>query len=139
MGETYKARSLVKGTVVGEALVSSEPVCFVGGIDVETGIFTEKGHPLYGKCGKGKVLVFPTGKGSTGGSYVLYEVTENGVGPAAIINQEIEQVTVVGCIISRIPTVDRVEADPVQVIKDGDLVEVDATNGIIKILNRRED
>lgn len=133
MDTTYKARSLVKGKAVGEALVSSEPVCFVGGINVETGVFTEKGHPLYGQCGKDKILVFPTGKGSTGGSYVLYEATKNGVGPAAIINQEIEQVTVVGCIISKIPTVDRMEEDPVQVIHTGDIVEIDATNGTVTI------
>ena len=138
MEKIYNARSLVKGKAVGEALVCPEPICFVGGIDVDTGVFTEKKHPLYGVCGKGKILVFPTGKGSTGGSYVLYEATENGVGPAAIINQEIEQVTVVGCIISRIPTVDRMEQDPLTVIHSGDIVEVDATNGLVKVISKGE-
>ena len=135
---TFKARSLVKGRAVGQALVSEAPVCFVGGLDVETGIFTEKGHPLYGQCGQGKILVFPTGKGSTGGSYVLFEAHENGVAPAAIINREVEQVTVVGCIISKIPAVDHLEEDPVRVIRTGDMVEVDATNGLVKILNKGE-
>lgn len=136
MEMVYKARPLVKGKAIGEALVSPEPICFVGGIDVETGVFTEKGHPLYGQCGKGKILVFPTGKGSTGGSYVLYEAVENGAGPVAIVNREMEQVTVVGCIIAKIPMVDHMEADPTQVIHTGDMVEVDATNGTVKVISK---
>lgn len=124
------------GTVRGEALVSSEPICFLGGIDVKTGRVTEVGHPLEGRNITGKVLVFPTGKGSTGGSYLLYEAVENGVGPRAMINRTIEQVTAIGAIISEIPVLDCVDPDPIQTIKDGDLLEVDADAGRITILSR---
>jgi predicted aconitase with swiveling domain len=131
-----KGRPVVKGKTAGEAFVADKPVCFVGGIDVQSGDFIEHEHPFYGKNVAGKVLVYPTGKGSTGGSYVLYEATYNGVGPAAIINQRIEQVTAVGAILSEIPVIDQVEPDPVLTIRDGDYVELDATNGVIKVTRK---
>jgi len=79
-------------------------------------------------------LVFPTGKGSTGGSYLIYEATSNGVGAAAMINYNVEQVTAIGCIMAEIPLIDQPELDPIKLIKDGDLVEVDADAGTITIL-----
>jgi predicted aconitase with swiveling domain len=105
-------------------------------VDVKSGKITEVGHPLYGKSIAGKVLVFPTGKGSTGGSYLIYEAASNGVGPCAMINRNIEQVTAVGCIISDIPVIDRLEQDPITAIKDDDFVEVDADNGIVRITRK---
>jgi predicted aconitase with swiveling domain len=105
-------------------------------VDVKTGTITEVGHPLYGKSIAGKVLVFPTGKGSTGGSYLIYEAASNGVGPCAMINRAIEQVTAVGCIISDIPVIDRLEQDPVSAIEDDDFVEVDADKGMVRITRK---
>lgn len=128
-----KGRQVVRGKASGLALVSSEPICYLGGVDVKTGKITEVGHPLYGKSIAGKVLVFPTGKGSTGGSYLIFEATSNGVGPCAMINRNIEQITAVGCIISDIPVMDQLEQDPISVIKDDDMVEVDSDNGVVKI------
>lgn len=130
----FKGRKVVGGKARGEALVSKAPICFLGGIDVKTGRVTEVGHPLEGKNIAGKVLVFPTGKGSTGGSYLIFEAAENGVGPCAMINRAIEQVTAIGCIIAEIPVLDRVDPDPIEGIKDGDLVEVDADSGLITIV-----
>ncbi|HID73537.1 MAG TPA: DUF126 domain-containing protein, partial [Thermoplasmata archaeon] len=67
-----KGRSISPGRAEGEAIVSPEPIGFYGGIDAQTGIVIEKGHPLEGLSVTGKVLVFPNGKGSTVGSYVIY-------------------------------------------------------------------
>ncbi|KUO71807.1 MAG: hypothetical protein APF77_17000 [Clostridia bacterium BRH_c25] len=132
--QIIKGRKVIGGKAKGEALVTSEPICFLGGIDVKTGQVTEIGHPLYGKSIAGKILVFPTGKGSTGGSYLIYEATSNGVGAAAMINYNVEQVTAIGCIMAEIPLIDQPELDPIKLIKDGDLVEVDADAGTITIL-----
>ena len=79
------------------------------------------------------MLVFPTGKGSTGGSYLIYEAVSNRVGPCAMINRSVEQVTAIACIISEIPMVDGVSPDAIEGIKDGDLVEVNADEGIITV------
>jgi predicted aconitase with swiveling domain len=116
-----EGRCIKAGTAEGEALVSSEPIGFLGGVDPATGIVTDRGHPLEGRCVAGKVLVFPTGKGSTVGSYVLYQLAENGLAPAAILNAESEPIVAVGAIISNIPMVDRL---PLDQFKTGDWIQV---------------
>lgn len=123
-----------KGKIKGRALVTTEPICFLGGVDVKTGNITEKGHPLLGKCIKDTILVFPTGKGSTGGSYLIYDTVCNGNGPLAMLNLKIEQVTVVGCIMGEIPLLDTPDKDVTAAIKTGDTVEVDLDNGVITVL-----
>lgn len=118
---TFTTRVIKSGVAEGEALVSAEPIGFLGGVDGATGIVTERGHPLEGTCVAGRVLVFPTGKGSTVGSYVLYQLAAAGLAPAAIINAESEPIVAVGAIISDIPMVDHA---PVDAIRTGDRVRV---------------
>jgi len=104
-----QGRKIFSGTVEGEALVSQMGISFFGGVDPDTGVILEKGHDLEGQSIAGKVLVFPSGKGSTVGSYTLYRLKANGMAPAAVVNAETETITAVGCIISEIPCVDRIE------------------------------
>ena len=122
------ARSISRGVGTGELLVSPAPISFLSGVDPETGIIVEKGHPLYGKSIAGKVLAFPFGKGSTVGSYVLYALSRNGHAPAAIINEEAEPIIVTGAIIAKIPMIDRVSV-PISHLKDGVRVTVDGDRG----------
>ena len=122
------ARSISRGVGTGELLISPAPISFLSGVDPETGIIVEKGHPLFGKCISGKVLAFPFGKGSTVGSYVLYALSRNGHAPAAIINEEAEPIIVTGAIIARIPMVDRISV-PLGHLKDGVRVTVDGDRG----------
>ncbi len=125
-----KGRKIFAGFAKGEALVSGEGISFFGGVDPDTGIVVEKGHQLEGKSVAGKILVFPQGKGSTVGSYTLYQMKKNGVAPKAIINQECETIIAVGVIISEIPCVDSID---IKRIKNGMQVEVEGGNGIVKI------
>jgi hypothetical protein len=78
------------------------------------------------------VLIFPGGKGSTVGSYVIYQLKKRGLAPAAMINIHSEPIVAVGAIISGIPLVDRVAEETMQ-IKSGTLVEVDADQGRVRI------
>jgi predicted aconitase with swiveling domain len=117
-----KGRIISKGKGGGEALVTSQPISFYGGVDPNTGEIIEKGHELQGKSVKGKVLVFPTGKGSTVGSYTLYRMKKNGAAPAGIINKECETVVAVGAIISEIPCVDKID---ISRLKMGDRVRIE--------------
>ena len=126
-----KGRSINPGIAEGEAIVSREPIGFYGGIDAKTGIFIEKGHELEGQSVKGKVLVFPNGKGSTVGSYVVYGLAMNGVGPSAIVNKETETIVATGAILAGIPCVDGIDIDQ---IRTGDRLRVDADNGEVEIL-----
>ena len=105
-------------------------------VDPKTGIVLEKGHPLEGKCVAGRVLVFPRGKGSTVGSYVMLGLKKNGVAPAAIINQDAETIIAVGAIISEIPMVDKPEKDIFEVLGEGMGIEVDGGKGKIRLIGR---
>ena len=82
----WQGRTIYRGKVAGEALVSHMGISFFGGVDPDTGIVVERGHELEGQSVSGKVLVFPTGKGSTVGSYTLYRLKHAGKAPAAIVN-----------------------------------------------------
>jgi len=117
-----KGRIILKGKAQGEALATSQPISFYGGVDPNTGEIIEKGHELQGKRVKGKILVFPNGKGSTVGSYTLYRMKKNGTAPAGIINKECETVVAVGAIISEIPCVDKID---ISKIKTGDLIRIE--------------
>jgi predicted aconitase with swiveling domain len=126
-----RGRSIYAGRVAGEALVTSLGISFFGGVDPDSGIVVEKGHPLEGQSIADKVLVFPSGKGSTVGSYTLYRLKFNGKAPAAIVNAECETITAVGCIIAEIPCVDQVALDP---LRSGQQLLVDGERGTVEIV-----
>ena len=132
---TLKGRTIVEGRCKAEALVSAKPISFLGGVDPADGKVSEKSHDLCGECIKDKILCFPYGHGSTVGSYVLYSLAKKTLAPKAIVNQKADPVVVVGAIIADIPMIDQID---IKQIKTGDLVEVDAYNGFVKILKRKE-
>lgn len=123
-----RGRAISRGKARGVALVSSAPIGFLGGVDPATAIVIEPGHPLEGQSVAGKVLVFPTGKGSTVGSYTLYRLAKSGRAPLAIINARSEAIVAVGAIIADIPMVDGVD---IAKIKTGDVVEVDGEDVLV--------
>lgn len=124
-------RTIYPGQASGEALVSRMGISFYGGVDPDSGLITEAGHDLQGHSLAGKVLVFPTGKGSTVGSYILYRLKHNGLAPAAIVNTECEPITAVGCIIAEIPCIDQVDIDQ---LTSGLRLYVDAETGQLQVL-----
>ena len=126
-----QGRKISTGNASGPALVSSMGISFYGGVDPETGIVVEKGHELEGQSIAGRVLIFPTGKGSTVGSYTLYRLKKAGRAPAAILNAEAETITAVGCIISDIPCVDQI---PITQIKSGQVLRVDGEAGRVEVI-----
>ncbi len=138
MSIILKGRPISKGYAEGEALLCHEPIGFNFGMDVETGTVIEHNHELMNKSIKDKILVFPNGKGSTGGSYVVYQLAKSKTAPAAIINVLTETIIAVGAIMGGIPVVDKLDQDPYAVIADGDFVKVDATKGIVEVFKRGE-
>ncbi len=123
-----KGRIISKGTAEGEALTTTQPISFYGGVDPTTSKIIEKGHELQGKEVKGRILVFPNGKGSTVGSYTLYRMKRNGTAPAGIINKDCETVVAVGTIISEIPCVDKID---ISKIRTGDIVQLE--DGAVRV------
>jgi len=125
-----EGRKIYKGVAEAEAIVTKDGISFYGGVDPDTGIVVEVGHELEGQSVAGKVLVFPSGKGSTVGSYTMYRMKKNNTAPVAIVNKEIDTIIAVGCIISEIPCVDKIDIDN---IKTGQKVFVNGSEGNIEV------
>jgi predicted aconitase with swiveling domain len=128
-----RGRGISRGTGNGRLLVSPAPISFLSGVDPETGIIVERGHPLKGSSIAGRVLAFPYGKGSTVGSYVLYALSKNGHAPAAIINTEAEAIIATGAIIGGIPMIDRLII-PITRLIENTMVIVDGDRGEIEYI-----
>ncbi len=130
---TYRCRSIVKGKKSGEAIVSKDPMCFYL-CDPATGTVIERNHSLHGRSIAGKILVLQSGKGS---SVVqvdgFYQMKVKGTLPEAIIVRENEPVLVSAAVVMETTMVDRAEEDPFEIIEDGDWVEVNTEEEVIRV------
>ena len=124
-----RGRLIFGGAASGKVLKSDSPLGLFGHLDPKTGVYREAGHPLDGKCVKGRVLVFPRAKGSTVGSYILYALSKAGKAPAAMVLSECDTIVAVGAIIGSIPTVDSID---LSVLKDGAAVRVKGKEVILE-------
>ncbi|MDD4163389.1 MAG: DUF126 domain-containing protein [Methanothrix sp.] len=127
-----KCHKVACGLGRGPALVTRDAISFLGNVDAGTGVVVDPAHELFGQCIAGKVLIFPGGKGSTVGSYIIYQLKKRNLAPVAMINLRSEPIVAVGAIISGIPLVDRVPEEILK-MKNGILVEVDADQGLVRI------
>ncbi|MBX7236651.1 MAG: DUF126 domain-containing protein [Caldilineales bacterium] len=122
MESVLQGRVIRAGRAEGPALVSPAAIGFLGGVDPDSGVVLDPGHPLQGQSIAGKILVFPHGKGSTVGSYTILRLARAGAAPLAMINSNSEAITAVGAIIADIPMVDQIDIGRIQT---GDWVRVE--------------
>jgi predicted aconitase with swiveling domain len=127
-------RTVVPGTVEGEALVSHEPISGWGGIDPARGVIIEPRHELFGVCFTGKVLVFPSAKGSSGWAGFFQTTRLSGTAPIGMVIGRISAKSALGAVVTRVPAVTDLDADPCQVIATGDRVRID--NGKVEVIKR---
>ena len=134
MGQKFTCHKISEGKATSEALVSEDDIMFYL-IRPETGVVIEPAHALYGKSMAGKILIFPSGKGS---SVVqadgLFQLNKNGNMPKAMIIQYPETVLVSSAIIMDIPMVDKVDPEFYKTVKDGDTVLVNADEEYVEIM-----
>ncbi len=133
---SLRGRKIISGQAEGEAIVTKELVSFLGGVDPDRGTIVERGHELEGQSITDKIFVFPRGKGSTSGPYIIYKMAKRKTAPSAIINVSAEPIIAVGAAMGRIPMVDRLDQDPLKVIKTGDYVKVDGDLGVVEVTKR---
>jgi uncharacterized protein len=129
-----KGRSISTGTGVGRAVVLKDAFSFLGGVDSKTGELSI----ATGKAGtsiKGKVFIFPKGRGSTVGSYTLLDLKKHGNQPSAIINERAETIVATGAVMAKVPMVDMLD---VSLFQDGDEVFVDGNTGEVSIAGVKE-
>jgi predicted aconitase with swiveling domain len=96
-----EGRTLVAGTANGEVLVLNEPLSFWGGVDPSTGEVIDVRHPQRGANVSGRILVMPSGRGSSSSSSVLAECVRTGTAPAAIVLAEPDPILALGAIVAR--------------------------------------
>ncbi|GLZ02746.1 hypothetical protein Acsp03_02130 [Actinomadura sp. NBRC 104412] len=128
-----RGRGIVPGYAEGEALVTRETISGWGGIDPATGTIIERRHELSGVCFTGKVLVFPGAKGSSGWSGFFQSTRLLGTAPLAMVITTLSAKSALGAVVTRVPTVSELDEDPVEVIRTGDLVTVDAHRGVVTV------
>lgn len=130
-----KARKIMSGKASAKAVVCSCPLSFLGGVDQTSGRILEPECESKDLSVSGKVLCFPFGKGSTVGSYSLYQLKLDGRAPAALVNDSAEPIVATGAIISDVPMVDGVD---VTLLRTGDDLTVDADAGLLEVSNAVE-
>ena len=129
-------KTVKKGQVEGEVIVSRLPFSYLGDLNVEKGTVAPVGHDLEGQSIAGKIFVFPTGKGSTVGPYVANMAKKLGNTPTGMICVDVEPVMAMVAIMNDIPMVHRLDQNPLEVLKTGDYIKMNATKGVVEIINK---
>jgi uncharacterized protein len=133
-----EGRTLVAGHASGRALVLDAPLSFWGGLDPSTGALTDTHHPQQGVSLTDRVLIMPSGRGSSSSSYVLAEAIRAGMAPVAIVLREPDGIVALGAIVARelygalVPVV-VLDADGYDSIGDGDAIVVEAHEGVATV------
>jgi len=133
-----RGRKVVGGVAEGEALVTRERISGWGGIDPRTGTIIETRHELKGQSFKGKVLVFPGAKGSSGWSAQFHLARLTGAAPLALLFNEMTTKIALGAVVMHAPALTEFDRDPLEVIETGDWVKVDADRGVVEITKKAQ-
>ncbi len=133
-----KARGAYPGKASGEAIVCPQSIQGWAGVSDLTGCIIEEGHPEKGKCIKGKILVMPYGKGSTGWSGHFHSAAVAGFSPAGWIFSHIDSRCGVATAALEVPAVADFPADVdiFSLIATGDFVEIDGTTGEVIVTKK---
>jgi len=136
MVRTIAARGIVTGKAEGPALVASEPVSFLGDVDIKSGRIVGDLPSARNANVKGAVLVFPYTSGSAGAWRFLYQLYKHGNHPVALVTEAVPDPSVVqGAILAGIPIVCS-PAEPVLVTNGTRLaIEADGDRGTIRVLD----
>jgi predicted aconitase with swiveling domain len=128
---SLRVKVINAGIAKGPLLVSPEPISFFGGVDSATGIVVERNHPLEGESISNKILVLPSGKGSTVGSYVIYGLAKKGRAPRGIVIGRADSIISAGAILSGIPVAIADIKRLSSLFKNGEMIVLDAKRGKI--------
>ncbi len=129
-------RCVVGGKAEGEALVTHETISGWGGMDPRTGTITEIRHELRGISFKDKILVFPGAKGSSAWSHYFHMARLSGAAPKALLFNRMSTKVALGAVVTRAPAMTDFDSDPLEMIRTGDWIKVDADAGTVEIVRR---
>ena len=138
------ARTLVPGRAEGTAVVLAEPLSFWGGVDPASGRVSDRRHPQVGAELAGRIVVMPSGRGSSSSSSALAEAVRAGTAPAAILLREADPIVALGAVVAeelygRAPAVVMLEDEAYPGMATGDRVRVEATEGRRPVVTSAEE
>ena len=122
--------------VVGRALVLDEGLSLWGGMDPATGLLIDTRHPQRGASLTGRVVVMPSGRGSSSSASVLAEAVRSRTAPAAILLGEPDLILSIGSAVAEelygivVPVV-ALGADELASITDGAEVRI-GPEGVVR-------
>ncbi len=131
-----RGRGVVGGRARGPALLGREPISFLGDLDIRTGEVVGDLASLKGRRLGGRVLVVPSTMGSAGAWRFLYQLHVHGQAPVALVTVAMPDPSVVqGAILAEIPILAQPEADLLELLEDGEAIEVDGDEGVLRRLD----
>lgn len=126
-------RKVVGGVASGEALVTTDTISGWGGINPRDGTVIETRHQLRGQSFRDKILIFPGAKGSSGWSHYFHLARLHSAAPRAMLFNKMTTKIALGAVVVRAPAMTDFDQDPLEAIRTGDWVEVDADRGIVTV------
>ena len=134
---TISAHPLVSGTASGAVLKLAEPLSLWGGLEPTTGEIIDRRHPQSGQIVSGRVLIMPSGRGSSSASSILLEAVRLRTAPAAIITAEVDGILALVAVVARemydsAPPLLVVNADDYARLSDGQQIAI-SNDGCIEL------
>ena len=128
-----RAHCGIGADVEGVALVASDNFSARYDLDRISGVFSRPSHALFGKNYVGKILVLNAAKGGVATAWMLREMHERGMAPAALLLNVANPIMAQGAAFGGVPLMDRFEGDITQLLRMGDLVKVLPAQGLVKV------
>lgn len=135
--ESSPTQTLVEGVAEGDVLVLDEPLSFWGGVHEESGIISDIHHAQHGASLVNRIVLMPSGRGSSSSSSVLAELIRGGVAPAAVLMGERDPIIALGAMVGealydRTVVVAVLARDEYQRARDARRLCVRATKGALR-------
>ncbi len=117
----------------GIALVARDNFSARYDLDRLQGVFSRPAHALHGQSYVNTVLVLHTAKGGVATSWMLREMKNRGMAPAALLLNIGNPIMAQGAAFADLAFMDRFEVDITEAIQSGDRVTVDPEAGLVVI------
>ena len=99
MSKVLTGKTSHPGVAEGEVLVLTEPISFWGGVN-HHGEIIDVHHAQHKAKMTNKILVMPSGRGSSSATAVLAELIRTGDGPLGIVMLQCDTILVIGALVS---------------------------------------
>jgi predicted aconitase with swiveling domain len=130
----YQGAAGIGDPVEGEALVAHDNFSARYDLDRIAGVFSRRGHKLFGQSYVGKILILNIAKGGVATAWMLREMSDRDMGPKALILNAANPIMAQGAAFANLPLIDRFDVDITSVVRTGERVAVDPASAQLKVV-----